>query len=174
MLRYTKAEVYGFEFSKDSAQFVNKKLSAYSKFHNVESQKIPMEHPDNFFDIITCLEVAEHCDDTALEKLKSECLRLLKPGGYLIVTVPNEEDLNDSSVCCPDCGCKFHTVQHIKSFSSESIVNAFGDGFSLIKVSATRFAEKGFRMKIMSFLLNANSFIYKRKKPHLICILKKA
>ncbi len=44
--------------------------------------------PDNFFDVVTCTEVIEHVYEykAVLEELR----RILKPGGILILTFPNE------------------------------------------------------------------------------------
>ncbi len=43
---------------------------------------------DNFFDIIVCTETIEHIDD--YRSVLKEFKRLLKPGGILILTFPNE------------------------------------------------------------------------------------
>jgi 2-polyprenyl-3-methyl-5-hydroxy-6-metoxy-1,4-benzoquinol methylase len=57
---------------------------------NIQLHQLPAEQIDQLngpFDAITCLDVIEHLDDPAivLPKLYS----LLKPGGQLIITVPN-------------------------------------------------------------------------------------
>jgi SAM-dependent methyltransferase len=54
-----------------------------------ESINVPTRLPveDNSFDFIFCLEVIEHL--TVTSYLIEEMYRLLKPGGYLIVTTPN-------------------------------------------------------------------------------------
>lgn len=43
---------------------------------------------DNFFDVITCTEVIEHIFE--YQQVISELKRILKPGGMLIMTFPNE------------------------------------------------------------------------------------
>ncbi len=44
--------------------------------------------PDNYFNIIVCTETIEHIDD--YQGVLKEFKRLLKPGGILIMTFPNE------------------------------------------------------------------------------------
>ena len=46
-----------------------------------------MPYPSNSFDSIVCTEVFEHVQNDSL--LASELFRVLKPGGHLMVTVPN-------------------------------------------------------------------------------------
>ncbi len=50
------------------------------------------------YDGVFLLEVVEHLDDYWLSKTLADAHRLLKPGGVLIVTTPNEERLEDSTV----------------------------------------------------------------------------
>jgi hypothetical protein len=51
-----------------------------------------------------------------------EIRRILKPGtGYLFVTTPNNENLEASTVFCPECGAVFHRYQHLRSFTIESL-----------------------------------------------------
>jgi SAM-dependent methyltransferase len=45
-----------------------------------------MAFPDCSFDLVTALDVIEHCQDDAA--VLSECARVLKPGGVLAITVP--------------------------------------------------------------------------------------
>jgi len=41
------------------------------------------------FDVITMLAVLEHFPPAEYENLKNGCLRFLKPGGLLLITVPS-------------------------------------------------------------------------------------
>lgn len=45
--------------------------------------------PAKQFDVITCIQVLEHLTEAAGEKLLKECCRVIKPGGYLIISVPS-------------------------------------------------------------------------------------
>lgn len=54
-------------------------------FKQARIERLPFE--DAFFDKIICAEVLEHVHDK--DKALGELLRILKPGGRLIVTVPN-------------------------------------------------------------------------------------
>jgi SAM-dependent methyltransferase len=49
-------------------------------------QCIPSEKP---FDCITMLAVLEHIPTAAQPRLAHDCARYLKPGGYLVITVPS-------------------------------------------------------------------------------------
>jgi SAM-dependent methyltransferase len=46
-----------------------------------------LHFPDDSFDLIWCSEVIEHLDDPAF--FRDEALRVLKPGGKLVLTTPN-------------------------------------------------------------------------------------
>jgi 2-polyprenyl-3-methyl-5-hydroxy-6-metoxy-1,4-benzoquinol methylase len=51
----------------------------------------PLDLPDNSFDMITSVEVIEHLENPRF--LAREWFRLLKPGGYLVVSTPNNESV---------------------------------------------------------------------------------
>ena len=58
-----------------------------------------------------------------------ELARLVRSGGYLIITTPNEEDIKENCLICPECGCEFHRGQHIHSFDQIKLadtVSQFG------------------------------------------------
>lgn len=75
-------DVYGFEPDPRKVEIAKK------KFRNVAvsgAEKLP--YKDNFFDIIWFHEVLEHVDDD--RKSVRELVRVLKPGGKLIIFTPN-------------------------------------------------------------------------------------
>ena len=59
------------------------------------------------------IEVMEHLTPDQTVVTYAEISRILRPGGHLIITVPNAEDLEANSVACPECGCVFHRMQHL-------------------------------------------------------------
>lgn len=50
---------------------------------------MPLPFADQTFETISCVEVIEHLDAGTTEAIFSEFLRVLKPGGKIIVTTPN-------------------------------------------------------------------------------------
>ncbi len=82
-------EVYGIDVAKESVDFC-KKLGIKAKVHNVEEGKMP--YKDDFFDVVVFSEVVEHLFNT--DHAIREIYRVLKKGGYLIITTPNIAALN--------------------------------------------------------------------------------
>ena len=111
------------EFSKDSADFINDKCKSFNNFKGTTVlDGIPCEaYADNSFDYVFFIETIEHLLDDQLSTTISEIRRILKPGGHLAITTPKDENLVESKVLCPECGAYFHKVQHVRSFSKESL-----------------------------------------------------
>ncbi|MCJ7789154.1 MAG: class I SAM-dependent methyltransferase [Candidatus Atribacteria bacterium] len=72
--------VFGVDFSKEAKKFC--KMRGY-KIIQANAEKLPLK--ENTFDLITALDLLEHLDDNMAI---SEFYRVLKPDGYLILTVP--------------------------------------------------------------------------------------
>jgi 2-polyprenyl-3-methyl-5-hydroxy-6-metoxy-1,4-benzoquinol methylase len=101
-------------------------------------------------DLVLCVEVIEHCDDTALRSVLACARRLLKPGGYLFVTTPNSENLNSSMLMCPECGCRFHHWQHVRSWTPSMLSQTIkACGLDLVQVYTCDFSSDnmGFRWR---------------------------
>jgi SAM-dependent methyltransferase len=110
---------YGVDQSPESVATVNQRFKDHPRFKGafVDSREIEAASADAVF----AVEVVEHLDDASLEGLLSGAHRVLKPGAHLVVTTPNSEDLLKSEVMCPNCGCAFHNMQHVRSWSAESL-----------------------------------------------------
>lgn len=80
-------EFYGVEPNKNSFQ-VAKNIEGFKVFNGNLKQA---DYPADFFDVILMSHSLEHLSDPMLS-LK-ECYRILKPGGHLVVNVPNFNSL---------------------------------------------------------------------------------
>lgn len=120
---------YGVDQSPESVAAVNQRFELNPNFKGafVGSRELP----DASVDTVFAVEVVEHMDDASLDRLLSEARRILRAGGHLVVTTPNDEDLRISEIMCPSCGCVFHNMQHVRSWSPQSLERYLGDfGFT--------------------------------------------
>jgi SAM-dependent methyltransferase len=67
------------------------------------------------------VDTVEHLPDEELRPLLAELHRALRPDGSLVVVAPNGEKLKIGETVCPDCGCMFHRLQHVRSWTAESL-----------------------------------------------------
>lgn len=84
-------EVYGVEPSKYAADYARNKLGL-----NVHIATVQNNHfPDDFFDVVMLWDVLEHLENPFTDMI--ELARILKPGGLLILNIPNI-DSNESKI----------------------------------------------------------------------------
>lgn len=115
-------KIYGLDFSEDSITHVAERFKQTACFKGAELVKsLPSVFDDNMFDLILTTETVEHLEDTELNGMLGECYRLLKSGGVLFLTTPNNENMEMNNVMCPECGCKFHRWQHVRSWTEKSL-----------------------------------------------------
>jgi SAM-dependent methyltransferase len=96
------------------------------------------------FDAVMLVEVIEHLEDEAREIVLSQVNELLKPGGILIVSCPNEENLMGNLICNPRTREVYHRWQHVYSWSGNSLgkeVERFG--FTTIAKRPTNMKYEG-------------------------------
>jgi SAM-dependent methyltransferase len=110
--------------------------NAEKEFVRIDSPCLPFA--DATFDSISCVEVVEHLDLAVTREILSEFIRVLKPGGKLIVTTPNygslwpllEVMINRLSVVS-------YEEQHITKFRSPRLHSLLkGAGFTAIAVTS--------------------------------------
>ena len=123
-------KLYGIEPSKNA---INQNLSSLKLDEGTIDD---IKFDDDFFDLVTCLEVIEHLPFKTYEKGLLELERISKK--YIIISVPYQETRNH--VVCPYCDCHFNGTTHLKSFDDNKLVNLFNDSklISLLKVGKTK------------------------------------
>lgn len=88
MAKHAKS-VKGVDISKEAINYASNKYSCKNlQFIVGNASTIPFE--DNKFDIVTSFETLEHIDEDQA-KFISEIKRVLKPGGLLIISTPNDK-----------------------------------------------------------------------------------
>jgi len=114
---------YGIDLTAEALKKAKERCPK-AKFVQADLSNIDIE--DNFFDFIVCTETLEHVD--AYQDVINEFKRILKPGGYLVITFPNEFWWTVSRFLLGRRPIK--VPDHINSFSPNSMkkyVNLFSE-----------------------------------------------
>src|SRR5689334_16933642 len=82
-----KFKITGLDFDKNALESAKKNLKGVKQIKIMHGSVMELPFKANTFDKIVLTEVAEHLPDD-LKGLK-EIYRVLKPGGILVLTVPN-------------------------------------------------------------------------------------
>lgn len=110
--------VSGFEPSENRAQKLRNKLKGHSGFKGIVNNDV-----DTTYEFVLMAEVIEHVLDEDLDECLTRLSSLVQSGGLLIVTTPNNEDLELGMAYCPVSNVLFHRWQHVRSFTRESLVD---------------------------------------------------
>jgi len=166
----------GIDSSEESIKITKERFSNNPLFKGVKiSTGIPhVEIHDNTYDFVYFVETIEHILPKDLDNQLKELNRIVKKGGYIFVSTPNNENLGKYTVMCPDCGAKFHRVQHQTSFTVDSLVEFMGKaGFEKVLCEGMFLKNPSFVNTIKRFLRKYYYTNEKDLRPHLIYIGKK-
>ena len=86
-LRDNGLDAYGIDFNRKAIAEGIERFGLEGRLSNKSTSDLLAEGRD--FDVVTMFEVIEHLED--FDKVVSECVALLKPGGHLILSTPNAE-----------------------------------------------------------------------------------
>jgi len=144
------------------------------QFVSLDILHSPLPFPDAHFSVATFSEVLEHLPLESLSFVLSELARVLRPGGLLIITSPNQASLenrlrllNGSSILAmPDDIAASGLFGHIRLYTPSEIVSAMAKlGFSLERGaaesnnSAYRGPHKSWRRRVYRFYEALEGFL---------------
>lgn len=96
-----------------------------------------MPFRDRSFDLVLCTETMEHFPEEIYGEVTKEISRVAND--FILITVPNKENLTENLAVCPSCSSQFHVWGHWRSFSTRTLENLFGQ-FQLVR--AFTFGDK--------------------------------
>ena len=170
--KFKSSKVSTSEFSSQGVDVLEAKFNKHNQYQKtVWIQEIPCpELKENSFDIVFLTEVIEHLSDTYYDDTFNEIYRILKPGGKIIVTTPNDENLEKSLTACPNCNSVFHLMQHIRSFNTEFMKNEMSNfKFKPLISEGVNFSHYN-KNNLTSILKRLKAKFSNQKQPHLIYI----
>lgn len=88
---------------------------------NAEIASLPFDKGE--FDLVACLEVIEHLPIRTYERAIAELCRV--SARYVLLCVPNDQDLESSLVKCPLCCSRYNPDGHLRSFTYDRLANMF-------------------------------------------------
>ena len=133
---------HGLEFSAGSAAATRARFASEARFLGIEvTDDLPSPYADGSFDVVFLVEVVEHLLEEQVAPTMRELTRLLAPGGHVVATTPNAEQLVHEEVHCPDCGATFHRWQHQRSLTADSLAALFS-GFEVVRAVALDWGER--------------------------------
>ena len=109
------SRIVGTDRSETALRMVNSE----SRLANIE--QLPFE--DREFDCATCLEVIEHLPQETFIRALAEISRVALK--FIVITVPYNENLDESQTQCPECKTRFNADLHLRSFSTKTMTELF-------------------------------------------------
>lgn len=173
--KYPNIEFYACDFTEDVAKDTGDKFRNEPAFRGcLHITGLPSEYESGKFDMVFLIETIEHLTDDYLHATMQEIHRVLKPGGHIIITTPNDEKIEKHFVHCADCGASFHHMQHIRSWNTSRLQTLCRDfGFEKIVCKAIQlkwYQRNGWMHRLADTLKN----VYSSSKPeNLVYIGKK-
>ncbi len=93
------------------------------------------------FDVVLLIEVIEHVLESDLRAVLARINQFVVPGGRVIVSTPNDENLELANVYCPVSDTLFHPWQHVRSFTPVSLARLLAEfGFERAFLGLTDFS----------------------------------
>jgi len=131
---------------------------------------LPSQLRADAYDVVFFVETIEHLVGDELGKTLAELHRILRPGGFVVITTPNEEDLEAQKKMCPDCGCVFHIVQHVTRWDRESLSTIVREhGFEPLTTAVLKFR----RPSRLNWVKKLADHVLARTPPHLMLVGRK-
>ena len=162
--------ITGMDFAPETVESVRVRYKNNSSFNKCFTYDEILEDGGTY-DVIFVIEVIEHLTDKFLDDLFENLKKFTHSGSKIIITTPNDENLDANIVYCPQCDQTFHRWQHLRKWSIGSL-SAFltSKGFHKHEAFTINFDAKNmnFIKSLFNFLLTKFKL---RKNPHLVAVV---
>jgi SAM-dependent methyltransferase len=162
----------GADFDTVALAEARKRLDGKPSFRGVTLiSDLPSTLAENTYDSVFFVETIEHLIGEDLPRTLKELHRVIRPGGSVVVTTPNNEQLDRAKRGCPECGCIFHIVQHVSSWTKERLSSAMTEaGFETLACEPVTFRRDYELTKLRSIVdrmrgKSPASLLYVGRKP---------
>lgn len=81
------SEIVGIDYDAETIEQNKKEYAGVKNISFIQGSIPPLPFPDNSFDVVTSFQFIEHIH--ARKEFTKECLRVVKPGGKVLITTPN-------------------------------------------------------------------------------------
>jgi SAM-dependent methyltransferase len=105
-------EVTGVDRSAEALKFV--------KTSKIQCSCDDMPFRANSFDLVLSSEMLEHLEDKIYSNTINEIRRVSKK--YILISVPDQENLERDMICCPYCGFTYNKNYHLRSIGKNDLV----------------------------------------------------
>jgi 2-polyprenyl-3-methyl-5-hydroxy-6-metoxy-1,4-benzoquinol methylase len=173
-------KVTAMDFSKSSLDMLNGMFKDKEGFRGAYEVN-QLEQKQLTFDVVFILEVVEHLDDYYLSLLFNNLNKLLKKDGIAIITTPNNENLEENLILCPECNTLFHRWQHLRSWNIDTLRNTLiKENFKILEIYTTNFNKikpkiyQIIKESIKGLFKDGNYITEKSSNPNLVAIISKA
>jgi SAM-dependent methyltransferase len=132
-----KISAVGVDIAAPQLSYAEKNYAGPEKqFIRIDSSQLPFS--DQTFDSISCVEVIEHLELKLTREILKEFIRVLRPGGKLIVTTPNYGSLWPMvEMMVNRLSDVSYEEQHITKFKRTSLLALLKEiGFSQVEVTS--------------------------------------
>ena len=161
-----KNQTAGYDWAVGNIESATKRIGSHPNLVGMYAGE-KGERPGGQYEVIYLVETLEHILEPQLETTLTELRSLPASNGRIIVTTPNDENLQAETVFCPCCAHTFHRWQHVRSLSQQSIVEIMTrHGFAVQTVFTTDFSARTAWQKIKAGIRPWLG----RKNPHLIYV----
>lgn len=132
--------VMAYEPSPVRAQTLQQRMENKTGFHGVVGAT-----DERQFECVLMTEVIEHILDEQLDDVLARVASLTAKGGTIIVTTPNNEDMELNYTYCPISDLWYHRWQHVRTFTLESLAATLSRfGFEEVASHRLEFSEPYF------------------------------
>ena len=151
---YPSAEISALDYSLSAIEYA---VSHFSDIDFACGSAYACPYTERYFDIVVCNNIWEHVPDPLC--LLSEIRRLLKPGGFLIVSTPSRYRLNNLIRVLMGKSVIFMSQHHVTEYSVGQVLEqlTYG-GFRLIKVLSkpVHGESEGLKSKVAKSIFSLN------------------